>query len=345
MGKFLFDKDVRLTPLRNKTIGVLGYGNQGRAQALNLRDSGCEVIIGNRRDRYAKTAVEDGFDVSPIREVVPRADILVIAIPDEIQQQVYQRHIESCLRAGQVLDFASSYGIRFECIVPPDDVDVVMMSPRAMGVTVREAYEAGRGVPGFVAVWQDVSGRARQIALALAKAVGCTRAGVVECTFEDETDVNLLGEQALWPLITQAILLTYEVAVEAGVSPEVALIEFYASGEASQIFRQMALDGIVKQARFHSPTSRYGTLTRAELLPNKSLKDRIRKALRGIRNGDFAREWAREQSQGYPNLQRLMRQAEQHPVTRTERKVQALAKAPGNFTVSDSPGKPARTTG
>ena len=205
MGKFLFDKDVRLTPLRNKTIGVLGYGNQGRAQALNLRDSGCEVIIGNRRDRYRKTAVEDGFDVSPISVVVPRADILIIAIPDEIQQQVYEKHIRDHLRPGQVMDFASSYGIRFECIVPPDDIDVVMMSPRAMGVTVREAYEADKGVPGFVAVWQDVSGKARQVALALAKAVGCTRAGVFECRFEDESDINLLGEQGLWPLFTQQV--------------------------------------------------------------------------------------------------------------------------------------------
>ena len=136
---------------------------------MNLRDSGCDVIIGNRRDRYRKTAVEDGFDVSPISEVVPRADILIIAIPDEIQQQVYEKHIRDHLLPGQVMDFASSYGIRFECIVPPDDIDVVMMSPRAMGVTVREAYEADKGVPGFVAVWQDVSGKARKIALALAK--------------------------------------------------------------------------------------------------------------------------------------------------------------------------------
>lgn len=336
MGKFLFDKDVRITPLRKKRIGMLGYGNQGRAQALNLRDSGCDVIIGNRRDRYARTAREDGFSVAPIREVVPEVDILITAIPDEIQRSVYQRHIQPYLRAGQVMDFASSYSIRFECIVPPEDVDVVMMSPRAMGVTVREAYVAGRGVPGFVAVWQDFSGSARQIALALAKAVGCTRAGVFECRFEDETDVNLLGEQALWPLLTQALLLTYEVAVEAGVPPEVALIEYCTSGETSEVFRQMALDGIVKQARFHSPTSRYGTLTRAEQLPIKSLKDRIRKALRGIRNGDFAREWAHEQEQGYPNLKRLMQQAEQHPITKAEKKVQALTTTTGNFSVSES---------
>ncbi len=336
MGKFLFDKDVRVTPLRKKRIGVIGYGNQGRAQALNLRDSGSEVIIGNRRDSYARTAQDDGFSVSPIREVVPVADILIIAIPDEIQQAVYQRHIGPYLRTGQVLDFASGYGIRFKCIVPPDDVDVVMMSPRSMGITVREAYEVGKGVPAFVAVWQDFSGRARQTVLALAKAIGCTRAGVFECRFEDESDINLLGEQALWPLLNQALLLTYEVAVEAGIPPEVALIEYCASGETSEIFRQMALDGIVRQARFHSPTSRYGGLTRAEELPNKTMKERIRKALRGIRNGSFAQEWAEEQEQGYPNLKKLLQQAEKHPITKTERKVQAITKCPKNFSVSDS---------
>ena len=234
------------------------------------------------------------------------------------------------------MDFASSYGIRFECIVPPEDIDVIMMSPRAMGVTVREAYEAGKGVPGFVAVWQDVSGKARQIALALAKAVGCTRAGVFQCRFEDESDVNLLGEQGLWPLLTQALLLTYEVAVEAGIPPEVALIEYCGSGEASEIFRQMAMDGIVRQARFHSPTSRYGSLTRAEQLPNKAMKDRIRKAMDGIRSGRFAREWANEQAAGYPNMTRLAKDAENHPITRTERKVHAITRCPKNYSVDPS---------
>ena len=333
MSQFLFEKDVRLTPLRNKRIGLVGYGNQGRAQALNLRDSGCDVIVGNRRDKYARAAREDGFRVVTLRQVVAAADILIVAIPDEVQEEVYQHEIGPFLRSGQVLDFASSYSIRFECIVPPDDVDVVMMSPRAMGVTVREAYEAGKGVPGFVAVAQDVSGRAREIALALAKAIGCTRAGVFECSFADESDINLLGEQGLWPLLQQAILLTYEVAVEAGIPPEVALIEYYASGEAAEIFRQMALEGIFKQARYHSPTSRYGTLTRSERLPNKELKEGIRQALVGIRNGDFAREWAREQSRGYPKFKSLAKQAEQHPVNKTETKVKAISNAPGNYSI------------
>ena len=331
MGKMYFDKDVSLTPLRRKTIGVIGYGNQGQAQALNIRDNGYNVIVGNRRDAYARSAGRDGFDVSPIRQVVATADILIIAIPDEIQQGIYEKQIGPYLRPGQVLDFASGYTIHFKCIVPPKDVDVVMMSPRAMGVTVRESYVQGKSVPGFFAVAQDASGTARNVALALAKAVGCTRVGVMECTFANETQVNLLGEQGLWPLFHQALLLAYEVAVEGGVPPEVALTEFCASGESSEVFRQMALQGIFRQARYHSPTSRYGTLSRAEKLPNREMKKTIREVFRNIRNGGFAKEWAREQERGYPTFTRLVKRAAKHPITKAEKKVRKISASPRNF--------------
>ena len=152
MSKIYFDRDVKLTALRKKVVGIIGYGNQGRAQGLNLRDSGVKVIVGNRRDAYLKMAKSDGFEAFPIREAVSRADILIIAIPDEIQEQLYKRHVGPVIRGGQVVCFASSYGYRFKCVVPPADVDVIMMSPRAMGVTVRESFEDGKGVPGFVAI-------------------------------------------------------------------------------------------------------------------------------------------------------------------------------------------------
>ena len=169
VSKIYFDKDVKMTSLRKKVVGVIGYGNQGRAQGLNLRDSGVKVIVGNRRDAYLKMAESDGFEAFSIREAVSRSDILIIAIPDEIQEQLYKRHVAPVIRGGQVVCFASSYGYRFKCVVPPADVDVIMMSPRAMGVTVRESFEDGKGVPGFVAVGQDPSGRSLKIALALAK--------------------------------------------------------------------------------------------------------------------------------------------------------------------------------
>ena len=331
MSKVIFDKDVSLKGLEKMTVGVIGYGNQGRAQALNMRDSGIEVIVGNRRDAYRRSAEADGFPVMTIRQAVSRAHVLVIAIPDEIQEQLFQRHVLPALRPGQVLDFASSYSIRFKCIVPPADVDVVMMSPRAMGVTVRESFEAGQSVPGFVAVAQDASGQAREIVLALAKAIGCTRVGVVECTFEDETNVNLFAEQALWPLFHEALLLSFEVMVEHGVPPELAVLEFYASGEASEIFRQIALMGMFRQAPYHSPTSQYGTLSRAEALPREEMKKRMRRVIRGIRNGSFAKEWAREQASGYSRLKELKQRAAQHPINQAELKVQALSASPMNF--------------
>jgi ketol-acid reductoisomerase len=331
MSRIIFDKDVDLGILKELRVGVLGYGNQGRAQALNMRDSGIEVIVGNRRDAYFRRAESDSFPAMTIRQAVSKADVLIIAIPDEIQEQIYERHIRPALRPGQVLDFASSYGIRFKCIVPPDDVDVVMMSPRAMGVTVRESFEAGNGVPGFVAVAQDATGRARDVALALAKAVGCTRVGVVECTFEQETDVNLFGEQALWPLLTEAFLLAFEVMTEHDIPPEIAVLEFYASGEASEILRQIALMGMFRQAPYHSPTSQYGTLTRAEALPRAEMKKRMTRVIRNIRNGSFAKEWAAEQASGYGRLNELKKKALKHPINRAELKVQALSASPMNF--------------
>jgi ketol-acid reductoisomerase len=331
MAKIYFDKDVKLTPIRKKVIGIIGYGNQGAAQALNIRDSGIEVIVGNRRDAYFRNAKRDGFPTFSIREAVERADILIIAIPDEIQEQIYKRHIEPFLRAGQVMNFASSYGIRFKCIVPPPDIDVVMMSPRAMGVTVRESFVDGKSVPGFVAVAQDATGRAHKIVLALAKAIGCTRVGVVECTFENETDVNLFAEQGLWPLLHEAVLLSYEVMVEHGVPPEVALLEFYASGETSEVFRQIALCGMYRQAPYHSPTSQYGMLSRSEMLPRKEMKKRMVGVIRDIRNGKFAKEWAQEQASGYSSFNKLKKQAVKHPVNKTELKVKALCASPKNF--------------
>ena len=324
MRKIFFDKDVDLSPLKQRVIGVIGYGNQGNAQAQNLRDSGLEVIVGNRRDAYYQEAERAGFPVFSIAQATRKADIVIIGLPDEVQQQVYQRHIEKHLRGGQVLDFASSYGFRFKCIQPPQDVDVVMMSPRAMGLTVRESFVQGKGVPAFVAVGQDPSGQARETVLALAKAVGCTRAGVLECTFENETDVNLFGEQALWPLLNQAILFSYEVLVEAGVPPELVALELYASGEAGEIFHQMAVEGMFQQMRHHSPTSQYGSLSRFEKLPSKEVKQRMREVLRNIRNGKFAEEWAREQASGYATLKRLRREAFRHPLNQTEKKVRPL---------------------
>lgn len=189
---FYTDKDADLSVLKGKVVATIGYGNQGRAQSLNLRDSGITVVIGNADDSYAEQALADGFEVLPIAEAVRRGDIIPLLIPDEVQSRVYEVDIAPNLRSGQVLDFAHGYNISYGLISPPSDVDVIMMAPRMIGVNVRRAFEMGGGVPAFVDVWQDASGHAQEIALAFAKGVGATRAGVMQVTFKQETELDLL---------------------------------------------------------------------------------------------------------------------------------------------------------
>lgn len=312
------DEDVTLDALRGKTVGVIGYGNQGRAQALNLRDSGIDVIVGSIRDAGAELAEKEGFRVCPIAEACEAADALALLIPDEVQREVYQSTIASRLRPGQVLDFAHGYNIHFGRIRPPETVDVILVAPRMLGVKLRRSFEKSSGVPAYVAVAQDASGKAREIALAWAKGIGATRAGAIETTFAQETEIDLFAEQGVWPIILRDLLLSYEVLVEAGFPPEMAALELYGSGETAEIFLQMARLGLVRQMRLHSQTSQYGTLSRAERMLPEDARDRLRAALEEIRSGRFAEEWSEEQESGYARFEALRRQAEAHEINRAE---------------------------
>ena len=316
--RVLRDEDADLAPLLDKTVAVVGYGNQGRAQALNLRDSGVEVIVGSIRDEGAERAEADGFRVTPIGEACDDADAIALLVPDEVQRTVYEADVAPWLRKGKVLDFAHGYNIHFGLIRPPDFVDVILVAPRMIGVNVRRSFEGGAGVPAYVAVAQDASGRARDVALAWAKGIGATRAGVLETTFAAETELDLFAEQGVWPIIVRDLMLSFEVLVEAGFPPEMVALELYGSGEAAEIFRQMAEVGVVKQMRLHSQTSQYGTLSRgAAMLPDEA-RQRLRAALDGIRSGRFAREWSEEQARGYPGFGELRRAAEAHDINRAE---------------------------
>jgi ketol-acid reductoisomerase len=312
------DEQADLRALTGRTVAIIGYGNQGRAQALNLRDSGVRVLVGSIRDSGAEEAERDGFEVVAIRDACARADILALLIPDEVQREVYAAEIAPALRRHHVLDFAHGYNIHFGLIRPPADVDVIMVAPRMIGVNVRKSFEKGSGVPAYVAVAQDASGQARAIALAWAKGIGATRAGVLETTFAQETELDLFAEQGVWPIIMRDLLLSYEVLVEAGFPPEMVALELYGSGEAAEIFRQMARVGVIQQMRLHSQTSQYGTLSRGPRMLGEDGRERLRQALAEIRSGRFAEEWAAEQEKGYPQFSRLRREAQEHEINRAE---------------------------
>jgi len=311
-------RDADINPLLARTIGIIGYGNQGRAQALNLRDSGARVLIGSVADASAARARDDGFEVVDIAAATERADVLALLIPDEVQRDVYEQEIEPHLRAGQILVFAHGYNIHYGLIRPPQTIDVIMVAPRMIGINVRRSFEHGSGVPAYLAVAHDASGTARQIALAWAKGIGATRAGVLETTFAQETELDLFAEQGVWPIIMRDLLLSYEVLVEAGFPPEMVALELYGSGEAAEIFHQMARVGVIEQMRLHSQTSQYGTLSRGpRMLPDES-KERLRAALREIRSGSFAAEWGSEQAGGYQRFEALRQQARAHDINGAE---------------------------
>jgi ketol-acid reductoisomerase len=322
-----YDADASLDVLRDKTLGIVGYGNQGRAQALNLRDSGLEVIVGSLRDESARQAEADGFAVLSIAEAAERADILALLIPDEVQRQVYDETLSKKLRPGQTLDFAHGYNLHYGLIVPPRDVDVIMVAPRMIGTMVRESYTRGGGSPAFVAVAQDASGHALATALAWARGIGATRPGVLKTTFSQETELDLFQEQGLWPLLTRTMIMAYEFLVENGFPAEMVTLEMYGSGEAAEIFREMGRVGFFKQMRLHSQTSQYGTLSRGRDIPFASdLRAFLQRALTGIRDGSFNKEWLKEQSAGYPVFNELRAQAESHPMNRAEEQMRQLLK-------------------
>lgn len=321
------DKDANLKILAGKIVAVLGYGNQGRAQALNLRDSGVRVIIGNRNDDYRKRAVTDGFKPVSIADAVRAGDVLLYLIPDEAQREVYEHDIAPHLRRGQTLVFAHGYNIHYRLITPPANVDVVMVAPRMIGKAVRELFEKGKGASTFIAVAQDASGRALKTALAIAKGIGATRTGAIATTFAVETEVDHFMEQVAWAALMRVFQLGFEVLVEAGYPPELIALEMWGSKEAAEIFEAAAEVGLYKQASFHSQTSQYGTLSRGPRMLPDAFKDTMRAGLAAIRAGDFAREWEQERKVGYPVFNKLKKRALGHPLNDAETQMRKLVKS------------------
>ncbi len=318
MAQIYFDDDASLSVLDGRTIAVIGYGNQGRAQALNLRDSGAEVVVGGIEDDALRQAGTDGFRTMPIGAAVSEGDILFLLLPDEIQREIYGLDVVQRLVPGHTLNFAHGYNVRFGYITPPPDVDVIMVAPRMIGVGVREHFVAGSGAPAFVAVEQDASGTAWSTTLALAKAIGSTRAGALRTTFAEETELDLFSEQAVWPAILGLLTESYDVLTGRGYQAEAVLMEAYASGEAARVFQKMAEVGLFGQMRFHSRTSQYGTLTRSKTVLPSEFRDKLEETLEFIRSGGFANEWEAEREKGFPVFDRLKREALEHPINRVE---------------------------
>ena len=320
MAVIYHDEDASVDALHGETVAILGYGNQGSAQAQNLRDSGVKVIVGNIDDSYRATALRDGFTVVPIAEASARATCLFLLTPDEIMPAVYEKDVAPHLKPGKLLNFAHGYNIAFNLIVPPPSIDVVMIAPRMIGVGVRDSYVSGEGFPSFVGVHHDATGKAKQRMLALAKAVGSTRAGCLEMSLLDEATLDLFTEQAFGPAFGRVMMTAIQTLVDAGYPPEAVLMELYLSGEMAYSFLKIREVGMLKQHQLHSHTSQYGTITRSVRYSDLDpiLQQKMRESLEEIRSGTFAKEWSSERADKLEMLKQARAMQASLPMTQWE---------------------------
>ena len=300
MAKMYYDNDADLQLLQGKTIAVIGYGNQGAAQAKNLKDSGLQVIVSEVKGSPQWIQAEkDGMPVMTTPEAAAKGDVVQILIPDQYQADVYAKDIKEHMTSGKALVFSHGFNIHFGQIVPPPDIDVYMVAPKGPGFLVRETYEQNKGVPALIAVQQDASGKAKSLALAHAKGIGATRAGVLETTFAEETETDLFGEQAvLCGGLSELIRAGFDTLVEAGYQPEVAYFECL--HEVKLITDLINSRGISGMRMAISDTAEYGDLTRGTRVINADVRAEMKKILGEIRSGEFAREWILENKANRP---------------------------------------------
>jgi len=318
------DKDADLRWLKGKTCAVIGFGAQGRAHALNLRDSGIKVIVGLYPDSKSRVrARRSGLEVLGTAEAAPGADIIFLALPDTKMPAVYEEQIAPHLRSGQTLLFAHGFAIYYRTIVPRKDVDVVMVAPKGLGAMVRREFIRGRGVPGLIAIHQNPSRQAKRTALAWAKGIGCTRAGVLETSFREETETDLFGEQAVLCGGTTALIRAgFETLVRAGYPAELAYFECL--HELKFIVDLIHEAGIAGMRRLISDTARWGELTVGPKIINQTVQKQMRSALRDIRSGKFAQDFIQEMKTGRARYVNLLREAEDHPIEKVGARLRRL---------------------
>src|SRR6187200_255642 len=312
-AKVFTDKDADLGVLQNKTLAVLGFGSQGHAHALNLKESGFNVIIGlYEGSKSIAVAEEKGFQVFPTAEAVRRADVIFVAIPDTKQPAAYERDIKPNLVKGKTLLFSHGFSIHFKTIVPPKNVDVILVAPKGPGHIVRRQFTEGKAVPALIGVFQNLSRQAKKTALAWAKGIGGTRAGVIETSFKEETETDLFGEQTvLCGGVSALIQAGYEVLVEAGYQPEMAYFECL--HELKLIVDLMNESGIAGMRFSISETAEYGDVTVGPKIVNEQTKAEMKKILTEIQQGEFAKDWVAEYKGGYKKYKKLLADGEKHP--------------------------------
>lgn len=312
MAKIYYDSDADLAAIQEKVIGVIGYGIQGRAQALNLRDSGLNVMVSEVKDSpNYEIAKVDGFKPVEAKVVAKKADIIQILTQDHVQASLYRKAIRRYLKEGKSLVFSHGFNIHFKQIVPPENVDVWMIAPKSPGALVRRQYEEGRGVPCLVAVFQDASGNALKDALAYAKGIGGTRAGVIETTFKEETETDLFGEQAvLCGGASELVKAGFDTLVNAGYQPEIAYFEcLHELKLIVDLFYEVGIQGMRKRV---SDTAEYGDYSRGNRIITERTRKEMAKILKEVQNGKFAREWIRENKKGRPNFDVMRKAGEDH---------------------------------
>ncbi|NLE65238.1 MAG: ketol-acid reductoisomerase [Elusimicrobia bacterium] len=324
MAKIYYDKDADLNVLKDKTIAIIGYGIQGRGQALNLRDSGLNVIIGQREGgANYKKAIEDGFQPMPASKAAAKADVIVILTQDHLQADIYKKELRRYMKKGKALVFSHGFNIHFGKIKPPADVDVWMIAPKGPGSFVRRQYEEGKGVPCLVAIHQDASGNALKWALAYAKGVGGTRAGVFETTFKEETETDLFGEQAvLCGGTSELIRAGFDTLVEAGYAPEMAYFECL--HELKLIVDIIYEEGISGMRRRVSDTAEYGDYTRGPRVVTDRTRKEMKKILAEIQKGKFAREWMKENKTGRANFVKMREAGDKHRIEEVGQRLRSM---------------------
>ncbi|MFH0731386.1 MAG: ketol-acid reductoisomerase [Candidatus Omnitrophota bacterium] len=324
MAKIYYDKDADLNIIKDKTIAIIGYGIQGRGQALCLKDSGCKVVVSELAGTpNFEQAKKDGFNPVSVDEAAKQADIIQILTQDHVQAKVYKENIKPNLKKGKALCFSHGFNIRFKQIKPPKNVDVFMVAPKGPGALVRRMYEEGKGVPCLLAIFQDATGNAKQIGLAYAKAIGATRAGVIETTFDEETETDLFGEQAvLCGGVTELIKAGFDTLMEAGYQPEIAYFEVL--HELKLITDLIQETGISGMRRRVSNTACYGDLTRGPMIITAKTRKTMQKMLKDIKSGKFAREWIKENETGRQNFDRLLKAGDEHKIEKVGQQLREM---------------------